>query len=76
MRVSVFLGFLAAAAAAPMQMFANQIDPALAQQVPAMLQEAQQSGQAKRNLNGIMATLSLKPTGETVDYQFLVMGPK
>lgn len=63
----------AAASASQMQMFVSQIAPGLAPEIAAMVQEAQQSGQSQRSVDGISAIVSMKPSGEEVEFHISIM---
>ena len=59
----------AMASAEQMQIFASQIAPDIAPELRTMLQEAQQTGESKRNLGGVSATISMKPAGEEIAFE-------
>lgn len=61
------------AAASQMQMFIMRSAPAIASEFQAMLQEAQQSGQSQRTIDGVSTTISMKESGEMVEFQMSVM---
>ena len=49
------------------------IAPAIAAEIPAMLQEAGQSGQSQRTLDGISVSVTIKPAGESVEFHISIM---
>lgn len=61
------------ASASQMQIFVVQIAPGVARQFPAMIQEAQQSGQSQRSVDGVSAQISMREVGEMVEFRMSVM---
>ncbi len=59
--------------AAQMQMFVMQIAPSVASEFQAMIQEAQQSGQSQRTVDGVKVQISMQEAGETVEFRLSVM---
>lgn len=61
------------ASASQMQIFVVQIAPGVAREFPAMIQEAQQSGQSQRTVDGVSAQISMREVGEMVEFRMSVM---
>lgn len=62
----------ATASATQMQMFVMQIAPTVASEFQAMLQEARQSGQSQRSKDGVSVKISMRESGEMVEFRMSV----
>ncbi len=63
----------ATASASQMQMFVMQIAPTVASEFQAMLQEARQSGQSQRSKDGVSVKISMRESGEMVEFRMSVV---
>ncbi len=60
-------------AASQMQILVMQSAPEAASQFQAMLQEAQQSGQSQRTIDGVSTTITIRESGEMAEFKISVM---
>lgn len=71
--VSVPAAQATVAASQRMQMIVMQSAPAAASELQAMFQEAQQSGQSQRTIDGSSIKISIRETGQMVEFRITVM---